>query len=60
VALKIPFKKSFEDIGINRIVGETIEEFEKNKRNVKNGNAAFFQDLSVLTAFKSAQKIGDV
>lgn len=42
------------------IVRETIEEFKKTKGMWKLEMLHFFQDLSVLIPFKSAQMIGDV
>ena len=60
VALKVPFRKSFEELGISKIVRETIKEFETNRRNLETGNSKFFSDLTVFMSYKSAQKIGDV
>ena len=60
VALKVPFRKSFEDLGINKIVRETIEDFGKNNRYLNSRNSKFFKDLTVFISYKSAQKIGDM
>ena len=60
VALKMPFRKSFENLGICKIVRETIKEFETNSRNLDSGNSKFFKDLTVFILCKNAQIIGDV
>ena len=60
VALKMPFRKSFENLGISKIVRETIKEFETNSRNLDSGNSKFFKDLTVFILYKNAQIIGDV
>ena len=60
VALKIPFRKSFEELGIGRIVRKTLENYASSSRAKSTGTAKFFNDVSVLVSYKSAQKIGDV
>ena len=60
VALKIPFRKSFEELGIGRIVRKTLENYASSSRAKSSGTAKFFNDVSVLISYKSVQKIGDV
>jgi hypothetical protein len=59
-ALKIPFNKSFEEIGINRIVNEVVTKHACSFKNRKNKTSDFFQQLNVLISYTSARKLGDI
>jgi hypothetical protein len=59
-ALKILFNKSFEEIGINRIVNEVVTKHACSFKNRKNRTNSFFAQLNVLISHTSARKLGDI